>query len=187
MNASETLINKIKKVLEYGEKEIITPYRIAKEVGFANATPVHKYIDGRSDINKMSLEFAAGFEKLYEEMFNIIKVKRTEVLTDSTLKFFALPQNEEEFNKHFPKDKVRSLTMIIDENFYKALLVHPVIVDERATDNFVEGALDGITPYKYVHLSTLDNITEHEYYNKITDSDTADYVVSKRLKDIYRQ
>lgn len=75
-NASEVLFNKIKKVLEHGENGIITPYRIAKEVGFSNATPVHKYIKGESDIKKMSLEFAAGFEKLYEEMEKMENIKQ---------------------------------------------------------------------------------------------------------------
>lgn len=71
-NASEILIDKIKAVL----KSDLTPYRIAKEVGLSNATPVHKYIDGRSDIENMSLEFAAGFEKLYEEMEKMENIKQ---------------------------------------------------------------------------------------------------------------
>lgn len=181
-NAAEILINKIKAVLESD----LTPYRIAKEVGLANATPVHKYIDGRSDISNMSLAVATGFEKLYEEVFNMIRVKRTEVLTDSTLKFFALPQNKEEFNKHFPEDKTRKIMMIIDEDFYKALLLNPVIIKEGPADLFEGGALEGITPYKYEHLSTMDNITEHEHYNKISDCDTAVYSVSRRLAEPYR-
>lgn len=62
-NASEVLINKVRAVLESD----LTPYRIAKEIGLANATPVHKYIDGRSDIENMSLSVAMRFEELYEK------------------------------------------------------------------------------------------------------------------------
>lgn len=181
-NASEILINKIKAILESD----LTPYRIAKEVGLSNATPVHKYIDGRSDIENMSLAVAAGFEKLYEEMVKMIRVKRTEVLTDSTLKFFALPQNKEVFSEHFPEDRTRKIMMIVDEDFYKALLVHPMIIKESETDGFTEEAIKGITPYEWEHLSTLDNITEHEFYHKIRGCDTADYEVSKRLAEPYR-
>lgn len=164
----------------------VSNYRISKATGIAQST-LSDYVNHKTKIERMPVETAIKLHNYYVEEVEKMRVKRTEVLTDSSLRFFALPQNEDEFNKHFPKDKVRKEIMIIDEDFYKSLLVHPVIVDEKATDNFLEGALDGITPIKVAHLSTLDNITEHEYYNKITDSDTADYVVSKRLKDIYRQ
>lgn len=70
-NASEILINKIKTVLESD----LTPYRIAKELGFANATTIHRYKDGKAKITNMSLSVAAGFEKLYEEMMEMENIK----------------------------------------------------------------------------------------------------------------
>lgn len=60
---TEQLIKKIKAVLDSD----LTAYRIAKEVGYASANPIHKLRSGESDILKMQLSTAMAFEKLYEE------------------------------------------------------------------------------------------------------------------------
>lgn len=174
----------MRKNIELLIKSGITAYKVSKETGLSR-NPIERLFRGDSTIDNLTLKSAEILSN-YWEGNKMIRVKRTEVLTDSTLKFFALPQHKEEFNKHFPEDKTRKIMMIIDEDFYKELLVHPVIIDERYVGNFMEGALEGITPYKYEHLSTMDNIHEHEYYNKISDCDTADYTVSKRLQEPYR-
>ncbi len=60
------LIKKIKAVLD----SELTSYRIAKEVGYASANPIHKFRSGESDIEKMQIGTASAFEKLYEETFS---------------------------------------------------------------------------------------------------------------------
>lgn len=58
------LINIIQAVLDSD----MTAYRIAKEVGYASANPVHKLIKGESEITDMKLSTAIEFEKLYEKI-----------------------------------------------------------------------------------------------------------------------
>lgn len=62
---SESLIKKIECVL-YSD---LTPYKIAKEVGYSSAHPVHKLRNKQSNIKKMTLEKALEFEKLYNKHF----------------------------------------------------------------------------------------------------------------------
>lgn len=163
----------------------VSNYRISQATGIAQST-LSDYVKGKTKVERMPVERAIKLHNYYKEEVERMRVKRTEVLTDSTLRFFALPKHAEEFNMHFSEDKTREIMMIIDEDFYKALLVNPVIIEKDSVKYFAEGALEGITPYKYKHLSTMDNITEHEHYSSISDSETADYVVSKRLKEQYR-
>lgn len=116
-------------------------------------------------------------------------VKITNVLTNSSLRMFALPQNREKFSEHV-KDGIREIQVIIDEDFYRTLLTHPVVMEESTAWYFKDGAddklLEGIKLHKYEHLSTMNNIHEHEYYSRVVGSDTADYIVSKRLAPPYR-
>lgn len=174
----------MRKNIEQLIKSGITAYTVSKETGLSR-NPLQKLFRGESKIDNLSLKTAEILSNYWEEN-KMIRVKRTEVLTDSTLKFFSLPQNKRIFNKHFPEDRTRKIIMIIDEDFYKALLAHPMIIKESETDGFTEEAIEGITPYEYEHLSTLDNITEHEFYHKVRGCDTADYEVSKRLAEPYR-
>ncbi|MGG0667721.1 hypothetical protein ABE073_04245 [Lederbergia citrisecunda] len=117
-----------------------------------------------------------------------MKVKITNVLTNSTLRLFALPQNRDKFSEHV--DEIRELQIIIDEDFYKTLLSNPVVMEEGTAYYFKDGAedkaLEGIKLHKYEYLSTMNNIHEHEHYSKIEGSDTADYIISKRLAEPYR-
>ncbi|QNM43767.1 hypothetical protein [Shouchella clausii] len=64
MTYSEQTIERIKAVLNSD----LTPYRIAKEVGYAGANPVHDLKSGKAKIEKMSLATAHKFEKLYEKI-----------------------------------------------------------------------------------------------------------------------
>lgn len=59
---SDNLILKIKEVLDCG----MSPYMIAKKVGYSSANPVHKLINGKSKIEDMSLRKAMDFERIYE-------------------------------------------------------------------------------------------------------------------------
>lgn len=118
----------IKKLLE---NEEISNYKISKDTGIAQST-ISNYSTGKSDIGNMKLDHAEILNNYYlREMAFMINVKRTKVLTDSTLKFFSLPQFKEDFKKHFKEENIREILMIIDEDFYKALLVNPVVTDER--------------------------------------------------------
>lgn len=71
MTHIEETIKRVKSVLNSG----LTPYRIAKEVGYAGANPVHDLISGKSDINRMQLGTALKFEKLYEELEKMNNIK----------------------------------------------------------------------------------------------------------------
>ena len=62
MNAYK-LIDKIKAVLESD----LTAYRIAKDVGYASANPVHKLRNGETDIADIKLSTAIEFEKIYNK------------------------------------------------------------------------------------------------------------------------
>jgi len=66
---SQELINTIKAVLSSN----LSAYRIAKEVGYASANPIHKLRSGESEIEKLQLGTALAFEKLYEEMISMKK------------------------------------------------------------------------------------------------------------------
>lgn len=68
---TDKLVDKIKAVLGSG----LTAYRIAKEVGYASANPVHKLMEGKSDIESMKLSTAKEFEKLYNIMEEEIKMR----------------------------------------------------------------------------------------------------------------
>lgn len=61
---TEKIISMIQTVLDSD----LTAYRIAKEVGYASANPIHKMRNGESDIMKMQLATIVQFEKIYEEM-----------------------------------------------------------------------------------------------------------------------
>lgn len=90
MTHIEETIKRVKSVLNSG----LTPYRIAKEVGYAGANPVHDLISGKSDINRMQLGTALKFEKLYEELEKMKKVyiESTEetIYLDEELKGYGL-------------------------------------------------------------------------------------------------
>lgn len=58
------VIDKIKTVLGSD----LTAYRIAKEVGYSSANPVHKLMSGETDITAMKLSTAIEFEKLYNKI-----------------------------------------------------------------------------------------------------------------------
>lgn len=60
---TKKLIWKIESIL----KSDLSPYKIAKKVGYASANPVHKLIAGQTKIEHMTLKKAKAFEKLYEE------------------------------------------------------------------------------------------------------------------------
>ncbi|MEK5038751.1 hypothetical protein [Sporosarcina sp. FSL K6-3457] len=68
---TEKLIMKINAVLDSD----LTSYRIAKDLGYASANPIHKLRDGESDIMKLQLATVVEFEKLYEEMMKMENIK----------------------------------------------------------------------------------------------------------------
>lgn len=78
---AEKSIERIKAVLNSG----LTPYRIAKEVGYAGANPVHDLISGKSDINRMGIGTAMKFEKLFEEL--VLKMEKIKELIEKVEKF----------------------------------------------------------------------------------------------------
>src|SRR5690625_699264 len=128
------IIDKIKSVLDSD----LTAYRIAKEVGYASANPIHKLRSGESGIMNLQLATVIEFERLYEEMIRMINVKVTKVLTDSPLRIFALTQHAAEFHKIIPKEKSREIVVIIDEDFYKTLLENPVVIDKETAVNTID-------------------------------------------------
>jgi hypothetical protein len=64
MTHAEQSIKKIKAVLDSD----LTAYRIAKEVGYASANPIHDLRKGKADINSMKISTAIEFEKLYKKL-----------------------------------------------------------------------------------------------------------------------
>lgn len=70
---SESLIKKIEYVL----KGNLTPYKIAKEVGYSSAHQIHKLIRNESKIVHMTLEKAIAFEELYEKQYCLEKEKES--------------------------------------------------------------------------------------------------------------
>lgn len=75
MKHAEKLINKIKAVLDSD----LTAYRIAKEVGYAGANPVHDLRSGKSDIMGIKLNTAIKFEELYNKTEEDLKMNNTDV------------------------------------------------------------------------------------------------------------
>jgi transcriptional regulator with XRE-family HTH domain len=184
MNAYEDTLRGVQWVMDNR-----TSYQVAKDLGVTNRT-VNRYQNGETPIENMTLATAEKLYNYYLEEMEKMKVKITKVLTNSALTVFALPQNKGEFNKRIKEDNTREIQVIVDENFYKTLLSHPVVMEESAAWYFKDGVEDellaGIKLHKYEHLSTMNNIHEHEYHQKIVGSDTADYEVSKRLAEPYR-
>lgn len=64
MNNGEQLIEKIQTVLDSD----LTAYRIAKEVGYAAANPVHDLRSGKVALKGIKLSTAIAFEKLYDKI-----------------------------------------------------------------------------------------------------------------------
>lgn len=174
----------MRKNIEQLIKSGITAHTVAAETGLPRNT-VYRIFTGETKLSNVKFGTIEILNKYWEEN-KMINVKRTKVLTDSTLKFFSLPQFKEDFKKLFKEENTREILMIIDEDFYKTLLVNPVVTDERFIGNFVEGALDGIKPYKYEYLSTMNNIHENEVSYEIAGSETADFRISRRLAEPYR-
>jgi len=61
---AEKSIERVRAVLKSG----LTPYRIAKEVGYSSANLVHDLINDKADINSIKVSTAVKFERLYNQI-----------------------------------------------------------------------------------------------------------------------
>lgn len=64
MNLSQQLINKIQYVLDSD----MTSYRIAKDVGYANANQIYALRKNEVKINGLGFDKVIKFEEVYEEL-----------------------------------------------------------------------------------------------------------------------